>query len=130
MRLYTENGDRQYVYIDVGAGNQVTTVMSRNMIFVDAFEGDIATYNTARYSSRSNARMLGALVEFYQKNGWEVSESVLEILKDHEARAVEERKRAEEKARLVELAEEERKRAVATRYRVRVYQKHSKYFIP
>lgn len=131
MKIYTENGDRQRIYIDVGAGDQVTTVMRKNMIWVESWNGDVATFNTERYSSRSNARMLGVLVDFYQKNGWEVSESVLEILKEHEALAEEERRRIGEKNRLEELKkEEERKRRGPCLYKKRVYQKRSRYFLP
>ena len=114
MRLWTENGNNQYVYIDVGAGNEVYNFMVKNSIFVEKVDGDVLTFNTSQFSLGRTANALSAIVDLYVQNGWEVTEDVKAIEVDFRKRAKEERERREdEKLRRWFEEQEKNKNAVA-----------------
>ncbi len=128
MRIWTEENDRQRIYIDVGDGNEVVDFMARNSIFVEKEDGNVLTYNTAQSSSYMTAGNLKALVEFYKRHGWEVTEDVQAITDDFIKRAEEERIAREERA-IAEWQKQEAERLAAKNrptpqlYKVRVRQR-------
>ena len=127
MRIWTEENDRQRIYIDVGDGNEVVDFMARNSIFVEKEDGNVLTYNTAQFSLYMTAGNLKALVEFYKRHGWEVTEDVQAITDDFIKRAEEERIAREERA-IAEWQKQEAERLAAKNrptpqlYKVRVRQ--------
>lgn len=106
MKIFLEGNDKQRIYVDVGDGNEVVRLMMKNSIFVEAWNGNVATINTAQLSLQHNARSLGVLMDYYRKNGWEVSEESQSIVTDMRHQAAQERLRWE-----MEKIEEEKKRS-------------------
>jgi DNA-binding PucR family transcriptional regulator len=123
-RIWTDENDRQRIYIDVGEGNEVVDFMARNSIFVEKENGNVLTYNTAQFSLYMTAGNLKALVEFYKRHGWEVTEDVQAITDDFVKRAQEERERREEEQLRLWMEEQERQKKILQPqlYKVRLRQ--------
>lgn len=129
MRIWTDDKEKQRVYIDVGEGNEVVEFMRKNSIFVERWNGDVATFNTAQFSLQRSANNLFLLTDFYQKNGWEVDKESQTIVDELLAKAEEERlRREDEKLKKWAEEQEKKKKQQTPIYRVKVSKKGTWYF--
>jgi transcriptional accessory protein Tex/SPT6 len=109
MRIYTKDGDKRFVYIDVGEGNEVVNFMYKNGIMVHKVDGDIMTFDTADSMSK-NVNWLCELVDFYKRKKYEVTAEAQQIVDDIKQRYEEERIRRVEERIKKNLEESENKK--------------------